>query len=100
MSNPDALRDPTPEEIEQAQQMVDRRRLEVSGTRFQPKIVWTLWPHTQDGLRRVIEADGYSPHRFLGAIALDRRALKFAGAPPWAQWAYLVMVEVRALNVR
>ncbi len=74
-----------------------RNSVVVSGNRTQPKVVWTIRPYSERELRRVIEADGMAPFEVLNILPLDRRGVSLAGAPKGCQYAYLVMVEVRAL---
>lgn len=85
------------EDVEAAQRHLDETRLVMSGNRFQPKIVWTIVPRTEAQIRQQIEAGGSAPFSVLTVLPLPRQAINYAGAPLWAQWAYLVMVEVRAL---
>jgi hypothetical protein len=85
--------------IEIAEQALLRRRLQLSGNRFQPKIAWTLQPWEEDALRREVEAGGASPLVVHSVILLPRTVINWAGAPLWAQYAYLLMVEVKAINV-
>ena len=95
---------PTPEELETkriavAEEAMRTNALVISGNRIAPRIVWTLRPHTEAQLRRVIEAEGMAPFRFLKAQSLDRDAITWPGAPYWAAYAYVVLVEVKALIV-
>jgi hypothetical protein len=97
---PIPLRRSRPEDIAEADRLLTERAVIVSGNRFQPKLIWTLRPWRSDELRQVIEADGTSPFKMANfPMPLDRRAILWAGAPHWAQYCYLVMVEIRAVNV-
>src|SRR5438105_2432398 len=88
-----------PEDVEKAQQHLERNALAVSQNRYQPKIIWTRIPWRREELQRALEAEG-SPFVVLDAFqALERKAIFWAGAPYWAQYAYVVMVEVKAVNV-
>lgn len=88
-----------PTEVNHAQQAMERRALVMSQHRWQPKIVWTLVPWSIGRLREAIEFEG-SPFVVANEpMQLPRQAIYFAGAPHWAQYAYLVMVEVKAINV-
>lgn len=98
MPSPEELASPEYQElVRRADEAMHQRRLVVSGHRYQPKIVWTLQPWSRDDLQRAIEAGRFSPFVLLDAfVLLPHAALKWAGAPYWAQYAYLVMVEVKA----
>ncbi len=85
--------------VEIAEEAMRRNAVVVSSNRIAPRIVWTLRPHTEKELRRVIEAEGMAPFRLLKATTLDRSAINWPGAPYWAAYAYLVLVEVKALIV-
>lgn len=88
-----------PNKVAIAEAAMKRRAMALSGNRYQPKIAWTLVPWSESDLRSAIEGDGASPLRVLGTIPLPRSVVFWAGAPLWAQYAYLVLCEVRALNV-
>jgi hypothetical protein len=80
-----------------AEEAMRTNAMVISGNRLQPKLVWTLRPRTEAELRRLIEAEGMAPFRFLKAQTLPRDAITWPGAPYWAAYAYLVLVEVKAL---
>jgi hypothetical protein len=82
--------------VEKADKAMVRRSAVISGNRYQPKIVWTLVPYSDGELRSLISAQGNSPLRVLNITSLGRQTLDWQGAPPGAQYAYLVFVEVRA----
>lgn len=84
-----------PEDVEAAERHISERRMVVSGNLYQAKVVWGIVPLTDREIRKNIEADGYSPFKVLEIMRLDRLR-KVAGAPFWAQYAWLVMVEVKA----
>lgn len=82
-----------------AEDAMVRNAVVISSNRIAPRIVWTLRPHTEADLRRVIEAEGMAPFRLLKVAMLGREAITWPGAPYWAAYAYVVMVEVKALIV-
>jgi len=86
-------------EVAEAERLMLMRQLVVSGNRYQPKLVWTRAPWSRDDLRRAVEAERASPFRVLEMQALERGVIFWAGAPYWAQYAYLILVEVKAINV-
>lgn len=81
-----------------AEQAMLRRRLALSQNRFQPRIAWTLVPWDESELRAAVQTPG-SPLDVHSVIGLPRSVIFWAGAPTWAQYAYLLMVEVRAINI-
>ena len=87
----------TDELVAQADTAMRRRSAVISGHRYQPKLVWTITPRTEDELRALVTAEGNSPLVYLASMQLPRSALMWAGAPIWAMYAYLVLVEVKAL---
>ena len=84
------------ERVAIAEAAMKRRAAIVSGHIWQPKLVWTLTPHREEDLRALVEASGHSPLTCLASLQLPRAALTWAGAPHWAQYCYVVLVEVRA----
>lgn len=90
----------TPAEVAQAQRAMEQRAVVMSQHRWQPKVIWTLRPWSQEELRAVVEFEG-SPFVLAHpqVLQLPRVALYWAGAPVWAQYAYLCLVEVKAINV-
>ena len=83
----------------QAEAAIKRRAAVISGNVWQPKLVWTLSPFSPNELRSLVTADGHSPLDYITSIQLGRDALQWAGAPHWAQYVYLVLVEVKATFV-
>lgn len=89
-----------PEDVEEADRLLQQKAVIISGNRFQPKLIWTIRPWSAEELRELIEAGGISPFVVANQpMPLDRRVILWAGAPHWAQYGYLVMVEVKAINV-
>lgn len=84
-----------PEDVEAAERHISERRMVVSGNLYQAKIVWAIAPLSDREIRLRVEADGYSPFKVLEIIRMDRLKA-VAGAPFWAMYAWLVMVEVKA----
>jgi len=84
--------------IELAEQAMLKRRLVLSGHHYQPRIAWTLAPWSEDDLRSVIQVPG-SPLIVHSVERLPRSVIFWPGAPTWSQYAYLIMTEVKAINV-
>ena len=95
MTEPIPLPASRPEDVEAAERHISERRMVVSGNLYQAKVVWSIAPLSDREIRKGVEADGYSPFKVLEIIRLDRLK-KVAGAPFWAMYSWLVMVEVKA----
>lgn len=78
---------------------MSRKRLQLSQNRIQPRIAWTLVPWDAVALKREVEAGGAAPFTVLEVMQLPRSVIQWAGAPMFAQYAYLLLVEVKAINV-
>lgn len=90
---------PLPTEVAIAQRAMEQRAMVISQHRYQPKLIWTLRPWSAAELRAAVEFEG-SPFVVANQpVPLPRQAVLWAGAPVWAQYAYLIMVEVKAINV-
>lgn len=96
---------PTPEElaseayqalVAKADEAMQKRAAVVSGHRIGPRIVWTIRPLTEAGVRALISGGGFSPLVPHEVLTLPRETLFWGGAPHWAQYAYLVNCEVKA----
>jgi hypothetical protein len=96
---------PTPDElaseeyqalVKKADEALQRRAAVISGHRMGPRIVWSLQPMSEHTVRALISAEGLSPLVAHEVLTLPRVALLWAGAPHWAQYAYLVNVETKA----
>ncbi len=96
---------PTPEElaseeyqalVAKADQAMQERATVVSGHRIGPRIVWSIRPMSEITVRALISAGGFSPLVPHEVLTLPREALRWGGAPHWAQYAYLVNCEVKA----
>ncbi len=83
--------------VAKADQALQRRSAVVSGHRIGPRIVWTLQPMNDTEIRALVSGGGNSPLIPHEVIALPRQCINWAGAPHFAQYAYLVNVEVHAL---
>jgi hypothetical protein len=89
-----------PSDVVAAQKELEAKAAIISGNQFQPKLIWTIRPWSPRELTELIEAGGASPFRVVNyPMQLDRRVILWAGAPHWAQYGYLVMVEIKAVNV-
>lgn len=96
-SGSDLLNDPGyARAVEQADKLLQRRSAVVSGHRITPKMVWTLNPMGYDEIKALVSAGGASPLVAHEVMTLPRYCITWTGAPHWAQYAYLVMVEVWA----
>lgn len=82
--------------VKRADAALQRKAAVISGHRLGPRIVWTLHPWSQDEIRSLVSADGNSPLVPHEVLSLPRTVLMWAGAPHWAQYAYLVNVSVKA----
>lgn len=85
-----------PQDVEAAQRILEQRRVVVSGHRFQPKLVWSLRPMSESDLVSAVEAGGFAPFKVLYILRLPREVVTWTGAMVGSQYAYLVLVEVRA----